>query len=179
MKFLSADGSNNDVSKFNKSIKNGDTVFVMFHSPSCVHCAHTLPVWNEIESTLKDRYKHNDDVLVADIRDDVLGKTSYANKIEGFPTIWCISKKGAKIEPIENSQLANEPRTISAFIEWIELKTPSSYNSPTESGNKKKKKYRVTPYPRQKRSRRRHFTKKGGKKSDKESDKKTKRKRMY
>jgi hypothetical protein len=65
--------------------------------------------------------------------------------------------------------LTNEPRTISAFIEWIELKTPASYNSPTESSNKKKKKkYRVTPYPhshsRQKRSRR-HSTKKGGKKT--------------
>jgi thiol-disulfide isomerase/thioredoxin len=169
MKFLSANGSNNDVTKFNKSVKNGDTVFVMFHSPSCGHCAHTLPVWNEIESMLKGRYEHNDDVMVADIRDDVLDKTDYANKIEGYPTMWCISKKGAKIEPIENVQLTNEPRTISAFIEWIELKTPASYNSPTESSNKKKKKkYRVTPYPhshsRQKRSRR-HSTKKGGKKT--------------
>jgi len=152
MKFISANASNNDVVIFNKAVKNGDTVFVMFHSPSCGHCVHTLPIWMEIESLLADRYNHNDSVLVADIQDNVISKTSYEKQIEGFPTIWCISKKGEKIEPIESAKLLNPARTIDGFIEWIELKTPESYSSSIASSSegKKKKKYRVTPYPRKK-----------------------------
>ena len=170
MKFISANSSNNDVVKFNKAVEHGDTVFVIFHSPNCGHCVATLPIWRQIESQLGDRYKHNDSVMIADIQDDVLGKTAYANKIEGFPTMWSISKKGAKIEPIENVKLMNPTRSIDGFVEWIELKTPSSYSSPNDNGsnkkislNKQRKKYRVTPYPH-KRSRR-HFTKKGGRKN--------------
>lgn len=177
MKFLSANSSNNDVMKFNKAVENGDTVFVMFHSPSCGHCVHTLPIWMEIESQLGDRYKHNDKVMVADIRDDVIGKTNYEKKIEGFPTMWHISKKGAMVEPIENAKLMNPTRSIDGFVEWIELRTPASYSSPDgnvsskkhssneKHSSNKKKKYRVTPYPH-KRSKR-HYNVKGGKKTRK------------
>lgn len=160
MKFLSADASNNNVSKFNKSIKDGDTVFVIFHSPTCGHCVTTLPIWKEIEHTLKDRYKNNHKVMVADIQDDVIGQTPYGPKIDGFPTIWCISRNGTKIEPIEHAKLMNRPRTIDGFVEWIELKTPLSYNSQTIVSEKRKKRYRVTPFPRRKSSTRK-FTNSG------------------
>jgi thiol-disulfide isomerase/thioredoxin len=187
MKFLSANASNNNVLKFNKAVENGDTVFVMFHSPHCGHCVATFPIWEQIESQLGDRYKHNDKVMIADIQDDVIGKTSYADQIEGFPTMWCISKNGAKIEPIEQAKLMNPTRTIDGFVEWIELKTPSSYSSPMDNNNnnnssshkgeknvksEKKKKYRVTPYPH-KRSRRRHSAKNGGRKGSKSTRRKS------
>jgi thiol-disulfide isomerase/thioredoxin len=186
MKFLSANASNNNVLKFNKAVENGDTVFVMFHSPHCGHCVATFPIWEQIESQLGDRYEHNDKVMIADIQDDVIGKTSYADQIEGFPTMWCISKNGAKIEPIEQAKLMNPTRSIDGFVEWIELKTPSSYSSPMDNNNnnssshkgeksvksEKKKKYRVTPYPH-KRSRRRHSAKNGGRKGSKSTRRKS------
>lgn len=168
MKFLSANSSNNEVANFNKAVKKGDTVFVIFHSPSCGHCVETLPIWEEIESVLSDRYDQNDRVMVADIQDDVLNKTQYAKQIEGFPTMWCISNNGRKIEPIEQAKLLNPPRTIDGFVEWIEQNTPSSYSSSSNEKSamtNKKKKYRTTPYPhsRNRHHRRaRNLTKKGG-----------------
>ena len=124
------------------------------------HCVNTLPIWEEIEHTLKDRYKNNHKVMVADIQDDVIGQTPYGPKIDGFPTIWCISRNGTKIEPIEHAKLMNRPRTIDGFVEWIELKTPLSYNSQTIVSEKRKKRYRVTPFPRRKSSTRK-FTNSG------------------
>ena len=179
MKFLSADASTGNVDKFNASVKNGDTVFAIFHSPDCGHCVITLPVWKKMYTELKDRFKHKDNLMIADISADVMMKTPYGKNIEGFPTMLCITNKGAKIDPIENAKLKNEPRTIDAFVEWVELKTPGSYSSGVVKHSDKhsdkhsvkhKKKYRVTPYPRMRHKRSvRRFAKKGGRKSKKRS----------
>ncbi len=171
MKFLSAGASTNNVENFNTSVENGDTVFVIFHSPDCGHCVTTLPVWKKMYTELKDRFKDNNKVMVADISADVMMQTPYGEKIEGFPTMWCITKKGAKIDPIENAKLMNTPRTIDAFIEWVELKTPSIYSSSSNHVGDikihKNKKYRVTPYPHssKKKRNRSSFTRKYSRKS--------------
>lgn len=163
MKFLSASASTNNVGDFNKSVQSGDTVFVIFHSPNCGHCVTTLPEWRNISSELGDRYKRTNNVMVADIDADVMSKTPYGDKIQGFPTMWCITQKGKKIEPIENARLKNIPRTVDAFIEWIELKMPNAYYTKEKTRNnsgRRKKRYRVTPYPNT-RKRRRHSHKRG------------------
>jgi len=124
---------------------------------------------------LKDRFKHNDDITIADINADVMMKTPYGEQIEGFPTMLCITKNGAKLDPIENAKLKNKPRTIDAFIEWVESKTPAIYTSSNASSRKKK--YRVTPYPRMHHKRSRHSAKKGGMKKNNVNKKSKKRTR--
>jgi hypothetical protein len=172
MKYLSSDASTKNIDKFNTSVKNGDTVFVMFHSPDCGYCVNTLPIWKQMYTDLKDRFKHKDNLMIADISANVMMQTPYGKNIEGFPTILCITNKGTKIAPIENEKLKNEPRTIDSFIEWVELKTPESYMDSSDKrnnkrNNKPKKKYRVTPYPRMHHKMSRRIAKKGGRKSKK------------
>jgi hypothetical protein len=149
MKFLSVGPDAKHVDHFNHFVKSSEsTCFVIFHSPNCHFCVETIPEWHKISSELGERFKHNDAIMVADIDASALSKTSFEEYVEGLPTILCVSEKGKKIEPIENAKLKNKLRTVDAFVEWIELKSPSIYhsNKTTEKGRNLKRR-KATPYP--------------------------------
>lgn len=170
MKFLSVGPDAKHVEDFNRFVKKGDGVcFVIFHSPNCHFCVETMPEWKEISAELGDRFKHMDNVMVADIDVAALNKTEFNNSVEGLPTMLCITDKGKKVEPIETAHLKNDSRKVDGFVEWIELKTPSVYYSNNKSqrkiGGGRKRKSRS-------RSVRRHRAHQGGKKSRKRAARK-------
>jgi hypothetical protein len=177
MKFLSVGSDAKHVEDFNHFVKKGDCVcFVIFHSPDCHFCVTTLPEWKEISSELGDRFKHMDNVMVADIDVAALGKTAFNNSVKGLPTMLCITENGKKVEQIEEARLKNDSRKVDGFVEWIELKTPSVYYS-NEKLNKKMVEGRKRSISRTKnrgrsRSKTRHRAYRGGKKSRKRAARK-------
>ena len=173
MKFLSVGPDAKHVDDFNHFVKKGDSVcFVIFHSPKCHFCVTTLPQWKEISTELGARFKHMDNVMVADIDVAALNKTAFNNSVEGLPTMLCITEKGKRVEPIEDAHLKNNSREIDGFVEWIELKTPSVYYSNQKNPNKSdegRKRSRSRSRTRSVSKRRAH---RGGKKSRKRATRK-------
>merc|ERR1719167_79435 len=63
----------------------GKTVFVMFHSPSCVHCREMRPAWNQLTSTWADTEKK---ILIAKVNCKGTGASlCEERKMYAFPTL--------------------------------------------------------------------------------------------
>jgi hypothetical protein len=121
MKILTLDANNRDthkLHKFDRYIKDGKNVFVMFHMNGCGHCIQALPEWRTIITRINNKLKNNDNIVIADIESSHLSKIKNASNIEGFPTIRYIYNYGNSHEDY------NGPRLVSDFIKWIESKIP-------------------------------------------------------
>lgn len=125
MKYLHvAPNNKEDIEIFNKHIKNGNDVFALIYLEGCGPCNETRPEWKKIENVTKKKYSNNDNILIADIDQELLKDIKGLNiQPKGFPTMIFISDNGKKIEDYEDSTIDKKDRTIDSFVKWIESKT--------------------------------------------------------
>ncbi len=162
--------SDEEANKIDKLIQQGHDVFILVYMEGCGPCNATRPEWKKIESALKDQYAKNDKLIVVDVNKDFLSNIKNIGEVDGFPTMKYIGDHGKTIESYENSSLKKKNRSVSSFINWIELKINTVVStSPTSSAKNvynrilKSKKYRKKN-SRNKTHRKRHKkTHKGGK----------------
>lgn len=136
MKYLHVDPNNKeDIEIFNKHIKGGKDCFALIYLEGCGPCNETRPEWKKIENVTKKKYSNNDNVLVADIDQELLKDIKGLNlQPKGFPTMVYISENGKKVEDYEDSDIDKKDRTIDSFVQWIESKVPQ------QNGGRKTKK---------------------------------------
>jgi thiol-disulfide isomerase/thioredoxin len=109
--------SEKDVGKVDKLIKQGKDVFILVYMKGCGPCNATRPEWEMLETSLKDQYAKNDNLVIIDINKDYLSSIKHIGNVDGFPTIKYIGKRGTIVEPYEKGE-----RSVSSFITWIESK---------------------------------------------------------
>lgn len=104
-----------------KYVAEGKCIFVLIYMDGCGPCEETRPEWAKLKHTLSGKYKHNNNVIIADVNSDALEGIKHIQNIRGFPTMRMICKKGQLKEEFEEGKHLNKSRTVDAFIEWIEL----------------------------------------------------------
>jgi len=121
MIFLHIDPTTKNTEMFNKYVKDGKHVFVLFYMEGCGPCNATRPEWKKLENVLSHKHKHNNNIVIVDVDQDVLKSLKYIrNQPKGFPTMQHICKKGNHSEDYEDSDISNKDRSIDSFVEWIE-----------------------------------------------------------
>jgi thiol-disulfide isomerase/thioredoxin len=126
--------SEEDASKIDEIIKQGNDVFILVYMEGCGPCNATRPEWEKIESALKDQYAKNDKLIVVDVNKDFLSNIKNIGEVDGFPTMKYIGDHGKTIEFYENSSVKKKNRSVTSFINWIELKINTVVsNTPTSS----------------------------------------------
>jgi thiol-disulfide isomerase/thioredoxin len=109
--------SKKDVGKVDKLVNQGKDVFILVYMKGCGPCNATRPEWEQLETVLKDQYAKNDKLVIIDVNKDYLSSIKHIGKVDGFPTIKYIGKRGTIVEPYEKGE-----RSVSSFITWIESK---------------------------------------------------------
>lgn len=109
--------SKKDVGKVDKLVNQGKDVFILVYMKGCGPCNATRPEWEQLETVLKDQYAKNDKLVIIDANKDYLSSIKHIGKVDGFPTIKYIGKRGTIVEPYEKGE-----RSVSSFITWIESK---------------------------------------------------------
>jgi thiol-disulfide isomerase/thioredoxin len=122
MIFLHIDPSKKDTALFNKYIESGKQIFVLFYMEGCGPCNATRPEWSKIKTVLEKKYAHNNNIVVADVDQQLLNEIKYVSGVSGFPTMRYIAKKGTVSEEYEKSSVKSKDRSVDSFIEWIESK---------------------------------------------------------
>jgi len=126
--------SEEDASKIDKLIQQGNDVFILVYMEGCGPCNATRPEWEKIESALKDQYAKNDKLIVVDVNKDFLSNIKNIGEVDGFPTMKYIGDHGKTIESYENSSVKKKNRSVTSFINWIEIKINTVVsNTPTSS----------------------------------------------
>jgi thiol-disulfide isomerase/thioredoxin len=121
MIFLHIDPTSKNTDIFNKHVKDGKHVFVLFYMEGCGPCNATRPEWKKLENVLAHKHKYNNNIVIVDVDQDVLKSLKYIrNQPKGFPTMQHICKKGNHSEDYEDSDISNKDRSIDSFVEWIE-----------------------------------------------------------
>lgn len=126
-------------------IDQGKHIFILVYMDGCGPCMATKPEWLDIEDFLKDKYKNDDSIVVADIENDQLSKLKYVGEVDGFPTMKYIHKNNSgmlDVESYENADIKNKDRSAKSFVEWIERKMEPNKNS-QGGGNRKSSPYHV------------------------------------
>lgn len=142
MKYLHITPNNkDDIELFNKHIKDGKDAFVLIYLEGCGPCNETRPEWKKIENVTKKKYSDNDNVMVADIDQELLKDIKGLNvQPKGFPTMIYINDKGNKIEDYEDSSIDKKDRTIDSFADWINSKISSMKGGKKTKKNRRHKK---------------------------------------
>jgi len=122
MIFLHIDPSKKDTALFNKYVESGKQIFVLFYMEGCGPCNATRPEWSKIKSTLEKKYAHNNNIVIADVDQQLLNEIKYVSGVAGFPTMRYIANKGKISEEYEKSSVKSKDRTVDSFIEWVESK---------------------------------------------------------
>ena len=131
MIFLHIDPTTKNTDLFNKHVRDGKLIFVLFYMEGCGPCNATRPEWKKIENVLSHKHKHNNNIVIVDVDQDVLKSLKYIkNQPKGFPSMQHICKKGHHSEDYEDSGISNKDRSIDSFVEWIEhhVKKHGSHN---------------------------------------------------
>jgi thiol-disulfide isomerase/thioredoxin len=140
MKFIHINPKTKDTSEFNESIIKGKNIFVIFYLEGCGPCNATRPEWAKLENVL-NKYKDNDNIVVADIDQDFLKNIKYlTSQPKGFPTIRYISHKGENSEDYEDSSDLKDDekdRKIDSFVKWIDFKMKNPIGEMKQRGGKK------------------------------------------
>lgn len=116
------DSRDGNIDQFNEYLKQGKQIFVLFYMEGCGPCNATRPEWKKIENVLSQKYKNNDDLVIADIDQELLDKIPLlqSSQPSGFPSMKYM--KGNETEDYEDSSIENKDRTIDSFVHWIESK---------------------------------------------------------
>lgn len=101
---------NPSCNEFNALIMQKPTI-VQFFSPGCGYCDQLKPEWHSLQEMLKEQYEG--DMLLARVREDMMGSVKCDKDIEGFPTIFVL-KKGKKKKEFRGDRNAGE---LLKFIE--------------------------------------------------------------
>jgi thiol-disulfide isomerase/thioredoxin len=124
MIFLHIDPTTKNTKHFNKYVSQGKQIFVLFYLEGCGPCNATIPEWKKIKNILSIKYKHNNNIVIADVDQELMREIKYlTNEPQGFPTMLYISNKGKINENYEECNIDRKDRTVDSFIEWIESKT--------------------------------------------------------
>ncbi len=119
MIILHIDPTTKNTKEFNKHLKNGKDIFVLFYLEGCGPCNATKPEWKKLHNVFANNDNHN--IVIADV-DQVLMKDFKSLNIQpkGFPAIYHISKNGKMYLDYEDAEISKKDRTIDSFVEWIE-----------------------------------------------------------
>lgn len=136
MIILHIDPTTKNTKLFNQYTEEGKQIFVFFYLDGCGPCNATHPEWKKIENVLKDKYKNNDNIVIADVDQELLKEIKYlTSQPKGFPTLRYISNKGKTSEDYEDCPDLKDnekDRKVDSFVKWI--------NSKIQTGGKKRKK---------------------------------------
>ena len=145
MIILHIDPTTKNTKLFNQYVEEGKQIFVIFYLDGCGPCNATRPEWKKIENVLKDKYKNNDNIVIADVDQELLKEIKYlTSQPKVFPTIRYISNKGKISEDYEDCPDLKDDekdRKVDSFVKWI--------NSKTQTGGKKQSKTRKKTNKRQ------------------------------
>ena len=135
--------SKKEIRSFNKHIKDGKHIFVLFYLEGCGPCNATRPEWGKIKNVLSRKDINNDDIVVADI-DQSMMKEFETLQIEpkGFPAMYHINNKGRVSLNYEDANISKKDRTIDSFVEWIENHIKNSSREKLMHGGKWSLKYK-------------------------------------
>jgi thioredoxin-like negative regulator of GroEL len=145
--------------QFNALIMKKPTV-VQFFSAGCGFCHQLEPEWNSLKDMLKEKYKG--DMMLARVREDMMGSVKCDKDIEGFPTIFVLKKGKKKKEFVGD-------RNSAELLEFIEKNI--ALQKKTQKGGRRVKKNvrssrrRRRRYKRRKTKRKRRRTRKRRRKS--------------
>ena len=104
------DINNNNISKFNKLVKQkGKVAVVIFHASWCGHCVEFANKWKDIKKLSKSIKK---DLLLARVEEKMFDGLEINHDIKGFPTI-SLFKSGQKISDYNGS------RDTDAFLSYL------------------------------------------------------------
>lgn len=139
MIFLHIDSTSKNASLLDKYIEQGKDVFVLVYLEGCGPCNATRPEWKKIKNVLENKYKNNNNIVVADVDQEVLDEIkSIKNKPLGFPTMFYMNKKDNIHENYEEcTHIKEKNRSIDSFVHWIESKVKNKHLQ--KGGNKKNK----------------------------------------
>ena len=152
MKFLHIyPGSKDTTADLNKEIAApGKHVFLLVYMEGCGPCNATRPEWKKLENVMKTNKNNN--IVVADINQEVASQIKPTQMITSFPTILYFTENGNKREVYEDSSISLKDRTIDSFVEWIQSKNISSSSS--LQGGTRTKRTKRTKRTRTKRTKR-------------------------
>jgi thiol-disulfide isomerase/thioredoxin len=126
MKILHIDPTTKNTKLFNKYVEQGKHIFVIFYLEGCGPCNATRPEWKKIENVLKDKYGKNDNLVIADVDQELLKEIKYlTTQPKGFPTLRYISDKGKTSEDYEDCPDLKDDekdRKVDSFVKWIDSK---------------------------------------------------------
>lgn len=124
MKILHIDTKTKNTNLFNEYVEKGKHIFVIFYLEGCGPCNATRPEWKKIEQVLKGKYGKNENIVIADVDQELLKEIKYlTTQPKGFPTIRYISNKGKTSEDYEDCpDIENKDRKIDSFVKWIDSK---------------------------------------------------------
>ena len=124
MKILHIDPKTKNTNLFNEYVEKGKHIFVIFYLEGCGPCNATRPEWKKIENALKNKYEKNENIVIADVDQELLKEIKYlTTQPKGFPTIRYISNKGKTSEDYEDCpDVKEKDRKIDSFIKWIDSK---------------------------------------------------------
>jgi thiol-disulfide isomerase/thioredoxin len=158
MIILHIDSTTKNTKLFNQYVEDGKQIFVIFYLEGCGPCNATRPEWKKIENVLKDKYKNNDNIVIADVDQELLKEIKLISQPKGFPTIRYISDKGKTSEDYEDSTDLNDAekdRKVDSFVKWINSKIKKQ-----SGGQRRKTKKRKTKKNKRKTNRKKRTNKK-------------------
>jgi len=127
MIFIHVDSKDGNIEELNKYIEQGKQIFILFYMEGCGPCNATRPEWKKIENILEKKYSNNNNIVVADVDQELISKIPLLKKQpSGFPTMYYINEKGLNMEDYEESSISIKDRSIDSLIEWIETHLSSS-----------------------------------------------------
>jgi thiol-disulfide isomerase/thioredoxin len=138
MKILHIDSKTKNSKLFNEYVEKGKHIFVIFYLEGCGPCNATRPEWKKIENALKNKYGKNENIVIADVDQELLKEIKYlTTQPKGFPTLRYISNKGKTSEDYEDCvDVKDKNRKIDSFVKWIDSKMSK------QKGRKSRKNFR-------------------------------------
>jgi thiol-disulfide isomerase/thioredoxin len=146
MKILHIDPKTKNTNLFNEYVEKGKHIFVIFYLEGCGPCNATRPEWKKIEHALKNKYGKNENIIIADVDQELLKEIKYlTTQPKGFPTIRYISNKGKTSEDYEDCpDVKDKDRKIDSFVEWIDSKMSKQKGGKRRTKKNKKSRKRKT-----------------------------------
>ena len=130
---LHVDPTTNNTQELNKYIDQGKDSFILYYMEGCGPCNATRPEWKKIRNVLENKYKNNNNLLIADVDQDCLKDIHHVPiSPVGFPTMVYLNKKKNLQENYEDSSVKDKDRSVDSFIEWIENKVTSQNGGKTK-----------------------------------------------
>jgi hypothetical protein len=132
---VKGDNGKTKIDELNDLISNpNNKLFILFYMEGCGPCNATRPEWKKIENILKKKYSDNNNIVVAEVDQELISKIPLLKKQpSGFPAMYYIKDKGNLQEDYEESSIEKKDRSIDSFIEWIESKIPLKGGKKTKS----------------------------------------------